>query len=148
MRNSWYSIWDIFCTWQYLSMCCIVSWPKYYNQFTKSCMAYDWLWEFENQTICLQLTIDTYWHDINSIIIHNHYKKLMISSALRSGPVRFLHLFCRIETGLVLEVSRTQKNQTGTGKNRWKPVWTGPGINVLKHNLNKKKFANVCKNWL
>ena len=48
-----------------------------------------------------------------------------VNSALRSGLVRFLHVFCRTETGPVLEVSRTQKNRTGTGKNRWKPVQTG-----------------------
>ena len=46
-------------------------------------------------------------------------------SALRSGPVRFLHFFCRTETGPVLESSRTQKNRTGTGKNWWKPFQTG-----------------------
>ena len=56
----------------------IVSQPKYYNQFTNSCLAYDGSWESENQTICLQLTIDTYRHGINFIIIQNHYNKLMI----------------------------------------------------------------------
>ena len=48
------------------------------------------------------------------------YTPIVISfdaSALRSGPVRFLHFFCRTKTGPVLEVSRTQKNQTGTSKN-------------------------------
>ena len=45
---------------------CIVSWPNYYNQFTNSCMAYDGLWKSENQTIYLQLTMNTYQHGINS----------------------------------------------------------------------------------
>ena len=44
-------------------------------------------------------------------------KAAYTSSALKSGPVRFLHFFCRTETGPVLEVSKTQKNRTGTGKN-------------------------------
>ena len=42
--------------------------------------------------------------------------------ALKSGPVRF---FGRTKTRPVLEVSKTQKNRTGTGKNRRKPVQTG-----------------------
>ena len=53
-------------------------------------------------------------NDIFSDLLDVH-----VISALKSGPVRsgFCTFFCRTETGPVLEVSRTQKNRTGTGKN-------------------------------
>ena len=58
------------------SMCRIVSWIKYENQFTNSCLAYSGSWVSKNQIICLQLSrplflavLSTYFHGTTSILL-------------------------------------------------------------------------------
>ena len=69
------------------------------------------------------------------------------SSALRSGPVRFLHIFFAgprpVRSYKFPEPKKTGPEPVKTDENQFKPVRTSPGINVVKHSLNQN-ILQMC----
>ena len=72
------------------------------------------------------------------------YQSQLISSALKSGPVSVLLPFLEgPRTGPVPEGFRMQEPQTGTAKNRKKPVITGRNQSGNEYNKTRARSAKL-----